>query len=55
LVLIENATFGINAVLKSDLPFMKNGGSILCTTLAYGSVRHTLEQAAIQHGMQVRK
>lgn len=53
---VENATVGINAILKSPLPTFTRapGGSILCTNLAYGSVLFTIEELARQRGMKIR-
>jgi selenocysteine lyase/cysteine desulfurase len=56
ITLIDNATVGINAILKSPLPTFtsSSGGTILCTNLAYGAVLFTIEEAAKQRGMKVR-
>ena len=53
---VENATVGINAILKSPLPTFTRapGGSILCTNLGYGSVLFTIEELARQRGMKIR-
>jgi isopenicillin-N epimerase len=55
ITLVDNATVGINAILKSPLPIFKPGGTILCTNLAYGSVLYTIEETAKQRGMKVRR
>ena len=56
ITLVENATVGINAILKSPLPTFASapGGTILCTNLAYGSVLFTIEETARQRGMTIR-
>jgi selenocysteine lyase/cysteine desulfurase len=56
ITLVDNATMGINAILKSPLPIFTSapGGTILCTNLAYGSVLFTIEETAKQRGMKVR-
>lgn len=56
ITLVDNATMGINAIVKSPLPTFtsKPGGTILCTNLAYGAVLFTIEEAAKQRGMKVR-
>ncbi len=56
ITLVDNATMGINAILKSRLPTFtsKPGGTILCTNLAYGAVLFTIEETAKQRGMDVR-
>lgn len=55
ITLTDNATVGINAILKS-LPSLtsKPGGTILCTNLGYGAVLFTIEETAKQRGMKVR-
>ena len=50
ITLVDNATVGANAIIKSAKP----GGSILCTNLGYGAVLFTVEEAAKQRNMQVR-
>jgi isopenicillin-N epimerase len=54
--LVDNATVGVNAILKSPLPIFTStpGGTILCTNLAYGAVLFTIEETAKQRGMKVR-
>jgi selenocysteine lyase/cysteine desulfurase len=56
ITLVDNATIGVNSILKSPLPFYKSapGGTILCTNLAYGSVLFTIEEAVKQYGMKIR-
>jgi selenocysteine lyase/cysteine desulfurase len=56
ITLVDNATVGVNAILKSPLPMFKStsGGTILCTNLAYGAVLFTIEETAKQRGMKVR-
>ncbi|CAF1121939.1 unnamed protein product [Didymodactylos carnosus] len=48
--LVENATVGINAILKSGLPFRE----IWCTNLAYGAVLYTIEEATKQQKIQMK-
>ncbi|CAF0829738.1 unnamed protein product [Rotaria sordida] len=57
IALIDNATAGINAILKSPLPIFTSttGGTILCTNLAYGSVLFTIEETARERNMKIRK
>jgi selenocysteine lyase/cysteine desulfurase len=56
IAIVENATVGINAILKSSLPRFVSapGGTILCTNLAYGSVLFTIQEAIKKHGMTIR-
>ena len=56
ITLVDNATMGINAIVKSSLPTFvsKPGGTILCTNLNYGAVLFTIQEAAKQRGMKVR-
>ncbi|MBI3259878.1 MAG: aminotransferase class V-fold PLP-dependent enzyme [Ignavibacteriae bacterium] len=43
---VENASTGINAVVRSMIPFLKMGDEILTTNHVYGAVRQTLIYAA---------
>lgn len=43
---VENASTGINAVVRSMIPFLKSGDEILTTSHVYGAVRQTLIYAA---------
>jgi selenocysteine lyase/cysteine desulfurase len=56
ITLVDNATVGINAILKSSIPTFKStpGATILCTNLAYGAVLFTIQEAAKQHGWKIR-
>lgn len=53
--IVENATVGANAIIKSPLPTFnkKPGGSIFCTKLAYGAVFFTIEEAVRRSGMNI--
>lgn len=46
LVFIENATTGVNAVIRSILPFLEPGDELLTTSHVYNAVRQTLYYAA---------
>jgi len=52
LVFVDNATSGVNAVLRS-MDF-KEGDEILILDLAYGAIRNALEYTARRHGAVVR-
>ncbi|CAF4066524.1 unnamed protein product [Adineta steineri] len=56
ITLVDNATVGVNALIKSSLPTSRpiSNGTILCTNLGYGSVLFTIEEAAKQRGWKVR-
>ncbi|UJR26025.1 hypothetical protein I4U23_007371 [Adineta vaga] len=56
IALVDNATVGANAIIKS-LPSLisSTGGTILCTNLAYGSVFFTIEETIRQFGWKLRK
>jgi isopenicillin-N epimerase len=43
---VDNATTGVNAVVRSMIPLLKSGDEILTTTHVYGAVRQTLLYAA---------
>ena len=51
LALIENATEGINAILRS-FPF-RSGDEILTTTLTYGAIQNAVAYIASMHGVKV--
>ena len=51
LVFVDNATTGVNAVLRS-FPF-KGGDEILVTSLGYGAVTSTAQYVAREHGCTV--
>ena len=46
LVFVENATTGVNAVVRSILPHLKPGDELLTTSHVYNAVRQTLRYAA---------
>ena len=52
LVFVDNATTGVNAVLRS-FPFL-HGDEILVTSLGYGAVTHTAAYVARENGCTVR-
>ncbi len=52
LALVENATDGVNAVLRS-FPW-REGDEIVLADHAYRAVRHTVDFLARRHGLQVR-
>lgn len=45
-VFVENATTGINAVVRSLMPSFERGDELLTTTHVYGAMRQTLQYAA---------
>ncbi len=53
LVLVENATMGINAVLRSLMPSFKKGDELLTTSHVYGAVGKTLQYASDCSGATV--
>ncbi|CAM4743331.1 unnamed protein product [Rotaria magnacalcarata] len=57
IALVDNATVGINAILKSPLSSFtsKPGGTVLCINLAYGSVLFTIEEMVKHRNMKMRK
>ena len=57
ITIVDNATIGFNAILKSPLPTFTSapGGTILCTSLAYGAVLFAIEETARQRGMKMQK
>ncbi len=50
---VENATSGINAVVRSLMPEWKEGDELLTTTHVYGAMRQTLRYAADVRGAKV--
>ncbi len=46
IVFVENASTGINAIVRSMMPFLKEDDEILTTSHVYGAVRQTLIYAA---------
>lgn len=52
ITIVDNATVGVNAILKSN--FFPDGGTILCTSLGYGAVLFTVEETAKQRNVNVR-
>src|SRR6478752_45441 len=44
--LVENATTGANAVIRSLAPEFKPGDELLTTSHAYGAIRHTMQYVA---------
>ncbi len=53
LVLVENATMGINAVLRSLMPSFEQGDELLTTSHVYGAVGKTLQYASDCSGATV--
>ncbi|MBS1902725.1 MAG: aminotransferase class V-fold PLP-dependent enzyme [Bacteroidetes bacterium] len=53
IVFVENATMGINAVLRSLIPEFSPGDELLTTSHVYGAVRKTLDYVADTSGATV--
>jgi isopenicillin-N epimerase len=53
IVFVENATSGINAVVRSLMPSWQKGDELLTTTHVYGAMRQTLRYAADVMGLKV--
>jgi isopenicillin-N epimerase len=52
---VDNATSGVNTVIRSLMPKLKAGDEIVTTTHVYGAVRNTLHYAAHCTGAIVRE
>ncbi len=52
-VFVENATMGINAVVRSLMPSWQRGDELLTTTHVYGAMRQTLQYASDVMGTKV--
>lgn len=52
-VFVENATSGVNAVVRSLMPTWKAGDELLTTTHVYGAMRQTLHYASDVMGTKV--
>src|SRR2546423_12060824 len=53
IVFVENATTGVNAVVRSLMPKFKPGDELFTTTHVYGAMRKTLHYAADISGAKV--
>lgn len=53
IVFVENATMGINAVVRSLMPTWKRGDELLTTSHVYGAMRQTLHYASDIMGTMV--
>src|SRR5438128_5931841 len=53
IVFVENATTGVNAVVRSLMPTFKPGDELFATTHVYGAMRKTLHYAADVSGAKV--
>jgi len=53
IVFVENATTGVNAVVRSLMPKFKPGDELFTTTHVYGAMRKTLHYAADVSGAKV--